>query len=197
MRVRAWVRGRRGVQESLAVEARDGGEGDGSGERVTERAGSGEGVGGGARAGGARVGGVRRGHPRSTSPAGNAWCPPSVAAGADRALPSSCCGAEAIVVESRADDDSVGTTTVGSWAPRGPVRRHSSRCTSCSRRSDRRKAWRASSCAKWPAPYVKTRATMARLTEVGWAQTVRTAMKSHSTSPPSDAVCQNSMRATR
>ena len=41
MRVRAWVRGRRGVQESLAVEARDGGEGDGSGERVTERAGSG------------------------------------------------------------------------------------------------------------------------------------------------------------
>ena len=34
---------------------------------------------------------------------------------------------------------------------------------------------------------------MARLTEVGWAQTVRTAMKSHSTSPESDAVCQNSM----
>ena len=26
------------------------------------------------------------GHPRSTSPAGNALCPPSVAAGADRAL---------------------------------------------------------------------------------------------------------------
>ena len=56
-----------------------------------------------------------------------------------------------------------------------------------------RKVWRASSCAKWPAPNVTTRMTIARLTGAELAQKVRTAIKSHSKSPASDAVCQNSM----
>ena len=133
------------------------------------------------------------GHSISTCPAGNAVCPPPGASGADEAFR---CGAAELVVA----DDSVGVTAGGSRGPLEPKMRCSSRWKSCVSRSrdvwmcsNRRKAWRASSCAKWPAPNVTTRATIARLTGAESAQTVRTAIKSHSKSPASDAVCQNSM----